>query len=298
MNTIKVILIVLAVVIILFAILQPFVVVPAGYRAVLFSMRSGVLKGQLDEGFHLIVPGIQRAFLYDCRTQTYSVGKRHWRGEVRGDASLSALTADGQTVTVDVSLRFRIDPKTLWILHKKVGPDYINKILRPELRSHTRLVISDYPVADVYSEKRQAIEDKIEKRLTASLTKTHLLVDEVLLRDIRFSEAFQQAVIEKQIAQQNAHRMKYVLDKTEKEKEQRIIEAEGEAKAIEIKGQALAKNPNVIRYEYALKIAPNLRILITRAKDLSIETLQSPTDRGGAPSGSEPGPGASVPGNK
>lgn len=269
-------LMVIAVLIAAWVLFRPYVIVPAGHKAVLFSLQSGVLEGQLGEGFHFIVPIVHHPFLYDVRTQTYSMSKTHWEGEVKGDDSLSALTEDGQTVSVDISVRFRLDPNNLWRLHKEVGPDYIGKIIRPEVRSHTRIVIAQYPVTDVYSRKRQAIEDEIAARLTRSLSRNYIIVDEVLLRDIRFSDAFQKAVIDKQIAQQNAQRMKYVLEKTEKEKQQKIIEAEGEAKAIELKGQALAANPQVIRYEYVRKIAPNVRAVITNGKDIAVDLL-SPT---------------------
>lgn len=258
------------VLLIVFLLFRPFVIVPAGARSVVFSLTSGVWEEQLDEGFHFLLPIVQRPFIYDTRTQTYSMSRVHWEGEVRGDDSLTALTADGQTVSVDISVRFRPAADNVWRLHKEVGTDYVNKILRPEIRSQTRVAISEFPVTEVYSAERQVIEDRIEERLRESLQRNYLLVDEVLLRDIRFSEAFANAIENKQIAEQNAQRMEYVLEKTEKEREQRIIEAEGEAQAIELKGRAVAENARVIQYDYVRKIAPNVSAIISNGQKLSL----------------------------
>lgn len=268
-RNIKTIAIVAAIAFIAFLVFRPFVIVPAGTRAVVFSLTSGVQEGQMDDGFHVLIPVVHKAILYDVRTQTYSMSRVHWEGEVRGDDSLTALTADGQTVRVDISVRFRLDPENVRLLHKEVGTDYVNKILRPEIRSQTRVAISDFPVTEVYSESRQVVEDRIESRLRESLARNYLVVDEVLLRDIQFSEAFAQAIENKQIAEQNAQRMTYVLERAEKEREQRIIEAEGEAEAIQLKGQAIAENSRVIQYEYVQKIAPNVGTIISDGRSLA-----------------------------
>ncbi len=254
---------------VILVILRPFVIVPAGHRAAIFSLTSGVWEEQFDEGIHLLLRIVHRPFLYDVRTQTYSMSRVHWEGEVRGDDSLTALTADGQTVSVDITVRFRLDPDNVWKLHKEVGTDYVNKILRPEIRSQTRVAISEFPVTEVYSAARQEVETRIGARLSESLKRTYLLVDEVLLRDIQFSEAFAQAIENKQIAEQNAQRMEYVLERTELEREQRVIEAEGEAQAIELKGRAVAENARVVQYDYVRKIAPNVGTIISNGDVLN-----------------------------
>jgi len=254
---------------VLFLLSGPYVVVPAGQRAVVFSLTSGVLEKQLGEGFHFLLPVVHKPFLYDVRTRTYSMSQVRWEGEVQGDDSLSVLTADGQTVSVDISVRFRPHTENVWRLHKEVGTDYVNKVLRPEIRSKTRLAISEFPVTEVYSAVRQAVEDRIESQLRESVKRTYLKIDEVLLRDVRFSPAFATSIVNKQIAEQNAQRMEYVLERTEKEKQQQILEAEGEAQAIELKGRAVAQNAMVIQYEYVRKVAPNVGTIITEGRTLT-----------------------------
>jgi prohibitin 2 len=250
------------------------VIVPAGERVVIFNLGRGVLQKQLGEGFHVITPFVDRPSFYDVRRQTYSMSRTSWEGEVKGDDSMAALTADGQTVQVELSVRFHLDPNNVWRLHKEIGSDYIGKIIRPELRSHTRIAIAEFPAAKVFSVERRTIESNIERRLTDKLGKSYIIVDEVLLRDVHFSDAFQAAIIQKQIAQQNAQRMKYVLEKELKEKQRKIILAEGEAQAIRLKGQAVAANAKVTTYEYVRKVAPNMRIIITDGRRVPVPTGQ------------------------
>jgi prohibitin 2 len=249
---------------------NPLLTVGAGQRAVLFSLRGGTLSRQLGEGTHLIVPFLQRAILYDVRTQTYTMSEVNWEGEVRGDDSLPALTSDGQVVNVEISVRFHPDADRIYRLHQRVGSDYANKIIRPEIRSQTRIAIAEFPVDDVYSSKRELVEQRIGDRLSKSLADKDIVVDEVLLRNIRFSPAFASAIEQKQIAQQNAQRMQYVLQKAQLEKQQKILEAQGDARSIQLRGHAIAQSARLVQYEYARKIAPNVSAIITDGRNISI----------------------------
>ncbi|HLK58939.1 MAG TPA: prohibitin family protein [Chthonomonadaceae bacterium] len=244
-------------------IFRPFVIVPAGERAVIFNLEHGVLPKQLGEGIHPINPFLDRAEFYDARRLTYSISKTSWEGEVKGDDSIRTLTADGQEVSVELSVRFHLDPENIWRLHKEIGQDYINKILRPEIRSHTRIAIAEFPADQVYSAERITVQNNLEARLREKLAHNYIIVDEVLLRAISFSDAYQNAIIQKQISQQNAQRMQYVLAKEQQEKKRKIILAEGEAEAIRLKGQAIATNPNVVTYQYVQKIAPNVKTVLS-----------------------------------
>jgi regulator of protease activity HflC (stomatin/prohibitin superfamily) len=219
---------------------------------------------------HLIVPFVQRPVFYNVRTQTYTMSAVHWEGEVQGDDSLKTLTSDGQEVTIDISVRFHPDAAKIHRLHQRIGPDYANKILRPEIRSQTRIAVAEFPVGDVYSRKREVVEQRISERLTRSLAQNDIIVDEVLLRNVTFSPAYAAAIEQKQIAQQNAQRMQYVLQKAKLEKRQKILEAQGDARSIQLRGQAIAQNARVVQYEYARKIAPNVATILTDGRNINV----------------------------
>ena len=153
-------------------------------------------------------------------------------------------------------------------LHKNIGRDYVDKIIVPAIRSEVRAVIGKYTVESVYSKNRQEIETKIEENLKGIFERNFIVMQDVLIRNTRFSEEYQKAIEAKQVALQEAERMQYVLQKQRQEKERKIVEAEGEAQSIRIKGQALSANPRLIQYEYVQKIAPGIKAVIADQKTI------------------------------
>jgi len=240
-----------------------YVVVDPGERAVIFNKLTGGLRVTPSEGFYLLVPFVETVVVYDVKVKTYTMSGILFEGEVKGDDALQALTSDGQTVSLDLSVRFHPLTEKLVNLHKEIGVDYVNKVVRPQVRAIARLTVSEFNVIEVYSGKRQLIQERIAEKLRTLFAKNYIVLDEVLLRNVKFSPEFQKAIENKQIAQQEAQRMKYVLEQQEMEKKRKIIEAEGDAEAIRIKGKALAENPKLIQYEYVQKLSPNIQAIIT-----------------------------------
>ena len=262
-NIGKSILIGLIVIFVLIFMFKIYIVVDPGERAVIFNKATGNLRVTPNEGFYFLIPLIEEPTIYDVKAKTYTMSIATMEGEIKGDDSLQALTSDGQNVLLDISVRYHPDVDNLDKLHRRIGVDFVNKVLRPEVRSIVRMVVSEYPVLDVYSGKRMLIQSEIEKGLSASFKKSYIICDEMLLRNVQFSTDFQQAIENKQIAQQEAQRMVYVLEKQEMEKKRKIIEAEGESEALRLKGKALADNPSLIQYEYIKLLAPNIQAIVT-----------------------------------
>jgi prohibitin 2 len=257
---------ILAAVIVIFVLIFMFkiyIVVDPGEKAVIFNKATGNLRATPNEGFYFLIPLIEQPTVYDMKARTYTMSIATLEGEIKGDDSLQALTSDGQTVLLDISVRYHPDGDNLINLHRRLGVDYVNKVLRPQVRSIVRMIVSEYPVLDVYSGKRMLIQGQIENKLRESFKKNYIICEEVLLRNVQFSTEFQQAIENKQIAQQEAQRMKYVLEKQELEKQRKIIEATGESEALRLKGKALADNPLLIQYEYIKLLSPNIQAIIT-----------------------------------
>ena len=242
-NIGKYILIGLIIIFVLIFLFRIYIVVDPGEKAVIFNKATGNLRVTPNEGFYFLVPLIEEPTVYDMKARTYTMSIATLEGEVKGDDSLQALTADGQTVLLDISVRYHPDGDNLDKLHRRLGVDFVNKVLRPQVRSIVRMIVSEYPVLDVYSGKRMLIQAEIEKRLRDSFKKNFIICEEVLLRNVQFSNEFQQAIENKQIAQQEAQRMKYVLEKQELEKKRKIIEAEGESEVAAPEGQGPGRQP-------------------------------------------------------
>lgn len=272
---------------------RSYVLVGAGERAVVFNRFTGLQSYQLGEGMHFLMPWVLMPTIYDIKTQTYTMSGATTETNAQAGSSndaLSALTADGLPVNLEMSVRFHVDPNNVWRLHREIGPDYVEKIVRPQARSHVRMVISQYPVVDVYGTRRVKIVEEINKRLRELFAHSYIILDDALLRDVQFSKEFQQAIEQKQVAQQEVERMTYVLQETDKKRRQKIIEAQGEAESIRLKATALARNPQLVQYEYVKNLPSDVRTIVTDGRtivnlgDAPASTVAAATDNQRKPS--------------
>ena len=242
---------------------QCLLVVPAGTRAVIFNSLSGLEDTPRQEGLSLLIPAIETPIFYDVRTQTYTMASVRTEGNVQGDDALRVLSADGQQIALDVSIRYRLDPDGVAHLHQTTGPRYLDKVIRPEVRTVVRNELALHRAISVFSDEREAIQEAIEAQLASKFADNDLILQDVFLRNVRFSERFQTAIEQKQIAEQEKERERFLVEKAELEKQRAVIQAGGEASAIQLKGDALKQNPEIVQLEYVRKLAPGTRAIVT-----------------------------------
>jgi prohibitin 2 len=238
-------------------------VVPVGHALVIFNtVTKGFRLGR--QGVTFIAPLVSSTQDYDLRRLEYTMSGVSGEGRKEQiDDSLWSPTQEGLQVGIDLTVWHHVDPDRLISIHQKIGPDYEEKIIRPAIRSVIRLVISEYSVMDVYSAKRANIQDEINRKIRTLIERDGFMVDEVVLRDVRFTPEFTKAIEAKQIAQQSAEQMKYTLEKEQKEAERKVIEAQGRANAIEVINKALAQNPNYIKYLYVDKLSDKIQVIVS-----------------------------------
>jgi len=238
-------------------------VVPVGHALVIFNTITKSFRLS-QQGVTFVWPLISQTEQYDLRRLEYTMSSTEGEGrKANMDDSLWSPTQEGLQVGIDLTVWHHLDPMRLTVIHQKIGPDYEEKIIRPAVRSVIRLVISEYPVMDVYSSKRAAIQDEINVKIKQLLERDGFIIDEVVLRDVRFTDQFAKAIEAKQIAQQSAEQMKYVLEKEQREAERKVIEAQGRAKSIETINEALRQNPNYIRYLYVDKLSDKISVIVS-----------------------------------
>jgi regulator of protease activity HflC (stomatin/prohibitin superfamily) len=238
-------------------------VVPVGHALVIFNTVTKEFA-VAQQGVTFVPPFVSVTAEYDLRRQEYTMSSVTGEGKREGiDDSMWSPTQEGLQVGIDLTVWHHVDPLRVASIHQKIGPDYEDKIIRPAVRSVIRLVISEYPVMDVYSSKRARIQDEINVKIKRLLEKDGFIIDEVVLRDVRFTEEFTKAIEAKQIAQQAAEQMKYTLEKEQKEAERKVIEATGRANSIEVINRALAQNPNYIKYLYVDKLSDNVSVIVS-----------------------------------
>ena len=100
-----------------------YIVVDPGEKAVIFNKATGNLRVTPNEGFYFLVPLIEEPTVYDMKARTYTMSIATLEGEIKGDDSLQALTSDGQTVLLDISVRYHPDGENLDKLHRRLGVD-------------------------------------------------------------------------------------------------------------------------------------------------------------------------------
>ena len=245
--------------IIAFVVIDGLVSVPAGHVAVIYDRGRGVVEEELPEGLHLKVPFWQTATIMETRLQAYTMSIATSEGEIYGDDAIEALTKDGQKVNVDVTVQYRIAPEDASYIYQKVGLDYKDKIIRPEVRSIIREVVTGYESKSLFDiEPRQKAAKQMEDSLKERYASKKVVLESLLLRNIQFSASYINAIEEKQIAEQKIQKAEYERQEAEKIKEKKIIEAQAEAEAIRLKGETLKQNPQVIQFEFVQKMAPNI----------------------------------------
>jgi len=215
------------------------------------------------EGITLVLPFVYRTKVYDLRRQEYTMSAKKGEGKKKNiDDSLWSPTKEGLQVGIDLTCWYKIAPDKVVAVHRGIGPDFAEKVVRPAIRSVVRHVISEYAIMDVYSAHRQQIQEEIEKRIKQLLEPDGFVIEDVILRDVHFTADFAKAIERKQIAQQEAERMEYVLEKEQKEAERKKIEAQGTARAIEIVSVQLKRNPEYIKYLYVDKLSDKIKVIV------------------------------------
>lgn len=208
-----------------------FVFIPPGFVGAVYDRGRGVLPNAQKEGLNIVIPFWQTVELFDARLQEYTMSSAKNEGAVIGDDSLDAPTSDGQTVKVDATVLFRIDPEKAPQIFKEIGWDYIDKLIRPMVRSQIRMVISRYSATQIYSEKRQEAETVMAKEIADLLKPKNVVIDKVLLRAVNFSPEYSRAIEQKVIAEQKVKEAEFNVKEASQVAQAKVAEAKGLAEA-------------------------------------------------------------------
>ncbi len=223
-------------------------VIPAGHVGVVFNLFGGVEKRVLSEGLNIVIPVIETVTEYDARKISHSFTDNYEIGSV--GPPIKCQTNDGQQIDIDIAVIAHINKNKSWQLHQDLGKDYVDKLIVPQTRSILRNVVAKYPIETVYSAGRIGLARDVQRALKESFSKSGVTLDELLIRGLVFSPAFAEAVERKQIALQESQRQNWIKKTAEREKERRIVEGEGDAKALAVKGQAIHLDPNIAELEF------------------------------------------------
>jgi regulator of protease activity HflC (stomatin/prohibitin superfamily) len=255
-------------------------------RGVVISAISpqGYRQNALEPGLHWIVPFFESVVTYTISQQNYTMSIAPNEGNIQGDDSITARTADGQEIFVDASVIFALDPAEVVKVHIAWQDRYDTDLVRPLARGVIRDVVSQYRVEEVVTSKRVEMTDQISQGIEQKLAQNGLKLSNFIVRNITFSPEYAASVEQKQIAEQQAQQARLVVEQRRQEAEQarqqaqgvadsvvirakgdaqsRIIQAEAEAQALELIAKALQDKPDLLTYQYITKLSPNIQAML------------------------------------
>lgn len=230
-----------------------FLTIDAGERGVLFHRFGGGLDMETiyTPGFHVVAPW-NSMYVYDVR-------------EKQIEEEMEVLSSNGLTIRVDVTVRTNPVYHQIASLHEKFGKDYMTTLVRPEVRSAVRKIIGRFEPEELYSSKRDEVQQLIQDDLLKELQNNFVELRATLIRDIALPEKIQNAIERKLQQEQESEEYKYRIQKETQEAERKIIEARAKAKSNEIISASLTDK--ILRdkgIEATLELAksPNSKVVV------------------------------------
>lgn len=221
--------------------------VSGGEKAVLFSRYSGVGKQVYGEGWHLKVPWLHQPQIFNVRTRP---------------TTIPSVTGSKDLQMVSITLRVLTKPRweKLAKIYKRLGHDYDQRILPSIVNEVLKGVVARFNAGQLITE-RELVSSMIQDRLKERADEFFLELDDVSITHLSFGAEYTAAVEAKQVAQQEAERAKFIVEKAQQDKRSIVIKAEGDAQSAKLISDAIKSNPYFLelrRIEAAKAIAATI----------------------------------------
>jgi regulator of protease activity HflC (stomatin/prohibitin superfamily) len=194
------------------------ITIDAGEAGVLWKrFAGGVVTDQppLNEGFHLVAPW-NKVIVYEVRQQELT-------------EKMKVLSSNGLDIQLEATAWYQPKSSELGLLHQTKGINYLDRVLKPAIRSATRSVVGRYTPEQIYSSKRDVIQEEIFDETVKIVENQHIQLNDVLVRDVTLPGAIKDAIERKLDQEQQSLEYEFRLITAKKEAEKQRIEAQGKA---------------------------------------------------------------------
>lgn len=201
--------------------------VKGGTRAVIFDRLSGVKEEVINEGTHFLIPWLQKSIIFDVRTKPRNI-------------ATTTGSKDLQMVSLTLRVLHRPNVKALPKIYQNLGADYDERVLPSIGNEVLKAIVAQFDAAELITQ-REAVSDRIRNDLTLRAAEFNIALEDVSITHMTFGREFTKAVEQKQIAQQDAERARFIVERAEQERQANVIRAEGESESAEAISKAIQK---------------------------------------------------------
>jgi len=226
----------------------------SGQAGVLFQTLGGGVVTDAPpkgEGFKIIAPW-NRVVIYNVRQQ-------------EALERMQVLSSNGLEISLDISILYQPLYDELGLLHQTKGENYLNSVLLPNIRAVARSVVGRYTPEQLYSTKRDAIQNEIFEETRDNVLSQHIQLNSVLVRDVTLPTAIKEGIERKLVQEQESLEYEFRLVKAEQEAERQRIDAEGKAIANRILSASLTDRilkEKGIEATLKLSESPNAKVIV------------------------------------
>lgn len=202
--------------------------------------RLGKVVGIINQGPYLKFPIIEKVYKMDVKTRTINYDKNGKEGDSKDTSELFGASKDLQDVKIGVVVTYHVDPtKAIQIYSQYSSVDnYEVNVIEPMVRQIVKSTSAEFTAEELVT-KRSEYSDKVNMILDTQFTEKSSVLEDFSVTNFEFSKSFSEAIELKVTAEQDALAAKNKLEQAKYEKEQKIVQAQGEAESIKIQSQAI-----------------------------------------------------------